>query len=103
MLTFDDPYQKIVGMSRFMWIDKVLQLPCCPVLRCDEHQDSGFVTMLSTFDYKGLQIRNAEGVWKDVENRPGSLVVNIGILFSKITGGMLKATPHRVVDYGGRR
>jgi len=59
--------------------------------------------MLETFDYKGLQIRNSEGVWSDVEHRPGSMIVNIGILFSKITGGILKATPHRVVDYGGDR
>ncbi|XP_047737586.1 2-oxoglutarate-dependent dioxygenase tropC-like isoform X2 [Hyalella azteca] len=73
------------------------------VLQCDEHQDSGFVTMLETFGYPGLQLQTAEGTWQDVEYRKGSLIVNIGLLLSKISGGLIKATHHRVVDCGAER
>lgn len=79
-------------------------LPACAlkddiVLQCDEHQDSGFVTMLETFTYGGLQ-REANGVWIDVTSRPGALTVNLGLLLSRLTGGVVKATKHRVLDLG---
>ncbi|XP_041365763.1 2-oxoglutarate-dependent dioxygenase citB-like [Gigantopelta aegis] len=68
------------------------------VLSCSEHTDSGFVTLLATFDYPGLQIKSSGGQWYEVPPRPGSLVVNIGDILSQMTGGRLKATRHRVVD-----
>ncbi|XP_041365536.1 2-oxoglutarate-dependent dioxygenase citB-like isoform X2 [Gigantopelta aegis] len=68
------------------------------VLSCYEHTDTGFVTLLATFDYTGLQIQSSDGQWYDVPPRPGSLIVNIGDVLSQMTGGRLKATRHRVVD-----
>ncbi|KAF2362019.1 Non-hem dioxygenase N-terminal domain [Trinorchestia longiramus] len=73
------------------------------VLQCDEHQDSGFVTMLETFGYPGLQLQNQDGTWQDVEYRRGSFIVNLGLLLSKISGGIIKATRHRVLDCGKER
>ncbi|XP_046566875.1 2-oxoglutarate-dependent dioxygenase 33-like [Haliotis rubra] len=68
------------------------------VLCCSEHSDSGFVTLLSTFHYRGLQIRNQNDKWVDVEPRPNSLVMNIGDILSKTSNGRFKATRHRVVE-----
>ncbi|XP_071119460.1 probable iron/ascorbate oxidoreductase DDB_G0283291 [Haliotis cracherodii] len=68
------------------------------VLCCSEHSDSGFVTLLTTFHYRGLQIRNQHGEWVDVEPRPNSLVMNIGDILSKTSNGRFKATRHRVVE-----
>ncbi|XP_071119193.1 isopenicillin N synthase-like [Haliotis cracherodii] len=68
------------------------------VLCCSEHSDSGFVTLLATFHYRGLQIRNQHGEWVDVEPRPNSLVMNIGDILSKTSNGRFKATRHRVVE-----
>ncbi|CAL4175397.1 unnamed protein product [Meganyctiphanes norvegica] len=73
------------------------------VVQCGGHRDSGFFTLVSTFDYPGLQIQLEDGKWLDVPSRPGAMVVNIGILLSRISGGVLKATTHRVVDFGGHR
>ncbi|XP_046365943.2 2-oxoglutarate-dependent dioxygenase 33-like [Haliotis rufescens] len=70
------------------------------VLCCSEHSDSGFVTLLATFHYRGLQIRNQHDKWVDVEPRPNSLVMNIGDILSKTSNGRFKATRHRVVETG---
>ncbi|CEM26286.1 unnamed protein product [Vitrella brassicaformis CCMP3155] len=69
-----------------------------PVLHCSEHTDSGFLTILATFDFKGLQILTGDGRWVDVPPRPDVLVVNIGDTLAKLSGGRFKATRHRVVD-----
>ncbi|XP_076029600.1 uncharacterized protein LOC143018236 [Oratosquilla oratoria] len=72
------------------------------MLQCDEHQDSGFLTMVSTFHYPGLQILK-DDKWVSVAPRPGAMVVNIGILLATISGHKLKATYHRVIDFGSDR
>ena len=70
-----------------------------PTFTCEEHIDTVFVTLLVTFSYPGLEIlRN--GTWMSVAPRPGSLVVNVGDLMSKVTKGQFKATYHRVRDTG---
>ena len=72
-------------------------------LTCEEHFDSTFVTLLATCSYEGLEILMEDGVWLPVEPRPGSLVVNIGDLLSRLTGRRFKATQHRVQDIGKDR
>ena len=70
---------------------------------CEEHTDSGFLTLLITFSYPGLEILREDGQWMGVAPRPGSLVVNIGNLLSRLTGGRFKSTYHRVRDTGIER
>lgn len=70
------------------------------VLTTPAHTDSTFLTLLATFGYKGLELVTADGNWAAVEPRPGSLVMNIGDVFSRMMGGRFKATCHRVVDIG---
>ena len=73
------------------------------VLHCGGHTDTPFFTLLSTFDYGGLQILDNNDQWLDVPVRRNSLVVNIGDVLSKVTNRKLKATTHRVVDMGIQR
>lgn len=63
--------------------------------RCKEHSDYGTITLLSTDGVSGLELFH-EGKWMPVPYIPGTLVVNIGSLLSNWTGGVLKATLHRV-------
>ena len=72
------------------------------VLTCLEHTDTNFVTLLSTFCYKGLQILQHDGSWADVEVGPDCLVMNAGDALVKATG-RFKATRHRVIDHGEDR
>lgn len=74
-----------------------------PVFTCEEHFDSTFVTLLVTFSYPGLEVLRENGEWLGVDPRPGSLVVNIGDLLSRMTNRRFKATMHRVRDVGGDR
>ena len=69
---------------------------------CEEHIDTVFVTILVTFSYGGLEILR-DGSWVSVAPCPGSLVVNVGDLMSKVTKGKFKATYHRVRDTGSDR
>jgi len=70
------------------------------VICTGEHSDTGFVTLLATFNYAGLEIRHGErpGEWLAVPERPQSLVMNIGDMLSEMSGGRFKATKHRVLD-----
>ena len=70
---------------------------------CEEHTDSAFVTLLVTFSYQGLEILREDGQWMSVVPRPGSLIVNIGDLLSRITNRRFKSTYHRVRDTGIER
>ena len=67
-----------------------------------DHTDSGFVTILSTFGYPGLQVLH-EGKFWSVKSEPNSLVVNLGDTLAKLTNNQLKSTRHRVLDIGVER
>jgi len=62
------------------------------------HTDSNFLTLLVTFDYKGLEVMMPDDMWAAVEPRPKSVVMNIGDVFSRMMGGRFKATRHRVME-----
>ena len=68
-------------------------------LCCTEHTDAGFVTLVSTLGYPGLQIE-IDNEWKSVKPIKDQIIVNLGDLLSDITNGKLHAARHRVVDIG---
>ncbi|XP_033753062.1 2-oxoglutarate-dependent dioxygenase citB-like [Pecten maximus] len=64
------------------------------------HTDSGFLALLSTFSFPGLEYLSPSGKWTPITPRPDSLILNIGDLFSSMVGGRFKATCHRIIDIG---
>ena len=72
-------------------------------LTTPEHADSGFLTLLSTFGFPGLQVQMPDGLYRSVKPEKNHLVVNLGTVFSKVTNYKLKATMHRVLDIGKER
>lgn len=68
-----------------------------------EHIDKNFMTLLTRFDYGGLEFKTIDGSWAEVDPRPKSLVMNIGDIFSRMMDGRLKARTHRVIDIGTDR
>ncbi|KAI0521384.1 2OG-Fe(II) oxygenase superfamily protein [Xylaria bambusicola] len=66
------------------------------------HKDSSgwwtFLLQASPPEVKGLQVLNKSGSWIDVPVEPGTFVVNIGQAFEVVTGGVCKATTHRVLS-----
>ncbi|XP_060066223.1 uncharacterized protein LOC132546522 [Ylistrum balloti] len=73
------------------------------VITTPEHTDTGFMTLLATFGYSGLEVMTTDGHWVAVAPRTNSLVMNIGDVFSRMLGGRFRATRHRVVDIGEDR
>jgi isopenicillin N synthase-like dioxygenase len=66
------------------------------------HTDSGAFTMLAQDAVGGLEILNRDGEWIRVPPIPGTYVVNLGEMMKVWSGGVLLATPHRVVNRSGR-
>ena len=71
-------------------------------LTTPEHSDSGFLTILNTFGYPGLQAQ-IEGKYRSIEPIENTLVINQGDTFAKMTNYKVKATSHRVLDIGKER
>ena len=57
--------------------DQKLDDPRLQKLTAPEHRDSGFITLLSTFMYPGLQVEY-DGKFRDVKGAKNAIVVNLG-------------------------
>ncbi|MGB0505857.1 MAG: isopenicillin N synthase family dioxygenase [Pikeienuella sp.] len=66
------------------------------------HIDSGFVTLLVQDGVSGLQVKTPDG-WINAPPVEGAMVVNFGKLLQQWSGGVIRATPHRVVSNGDER
>ncbi|KAE8444028.1 hypothetical protein EG329_001157 [Mollisiaceae sp. DMI_Dod_QoI] len=80
---------------------RLLHYPPVPAERqqelvCTPHTDSGILTLLHQDPTGGLEVRNSKGAWIPAPYVPGSMVVNIGDLMAKVSGGRWVATFHRV-------
>lgn len=71
-------------------------------LTAPEHRDSGFITLLTTFMYPGLQVEY-DGKFRDVKGMKNAIVVNLGATLQRISNFKIKATMHRVLDIGRDR
>lgn len=65
-----------------------------------EHTDYGLLTLLAQDEKGGLEIRTRHG-WLQAPPMPGALIVNIGDMLDRLTGGGWQSTPHRVVNTSG--
>jgi isopenicillin N synthase-like dioxygenase len=66
-----------------------------------EHTDYGVLTILRQDDVGGLQVRSRSG-WVAAPPIPGSFICNIGDMLDRMTRGIYRSTPHRVLNTAGR-
>lgn len=62
------------------------------------HCDWSWLTCLLQDDVGGLEAQDQSGSWHKVHPLKGSLVVNTGELLEVETGGLLRSSPHRVIN-----
>lgn len=67
-------------------------------VRAAEHEDINLITLLPEATTSGLEILTRDGRWLAVETPKGHLVVDSGDMLARITGGLVPATTHRVVN-----
>lgn len=75
--------------------------PYCPqpdlTVGITSHTDPGVVTVLVQNEVGGLQVKNGENDWVDVEPVPGALVINIGDILQIMSNDEYKSVEHRVL------
>ena len=62
-----------------------------------EHTDYGLLTMLRQDDTGGLQVKSRSR-WIDAPPIPESFICNIGDMLDRLTRGIYRSTPHRVLN-----
>ena len=68
------------------------------------HRDAGVLTLLLAEPGSGgLQVREPDAEFIDVDPLPGAFIVNIGEMLEIASGGYLRATEHRVLIGGAER
>lgn len=73
-----------------------------PQLVAGRHTDGCALSLLWQRE-PGLQAQAPDGRWQSIPRLPNSVSLHLGDVFESLTGGRLKATPHRVLDGGGER
>lgn len=66
-----------------------------------EHTDYGLLTILKQDEIGGLQVKSG-GEWIDAPPIENSFICNIGDMLDRMTGGVYKSTPHRVLNISGK-
>lgn len=62
-----------------------------------EHTDYGLLTILRQDDTGGLQVKSRSR-WIDAPPIPGLFLCNIGDMLERLTRGVYRSTPHRVIN-----
>lgn len=72
-------------------------------VRAAAHEDINVITLLLGAEEAGLQALTRAGDWVDIQPPDGALVVNVGDMLQRYTGGLLPSTTHRVVNPAAER
>jgi len=70
-------------------------------IRAAAHEDINLITLLPAATAPGLQVKDLQGNWHDVECNPGDIVINAGDMLQEATGGYYISTTHRVMNPSG--
>lgn len=99
---FDHYLRGSVSTLRYLHYPAIFESSPQQNLCCTPHTDSGILTLLHQDSTGGLEVLNPDGRWVDAPYVPGSLVVNIGDLMARVSGGRFRATRHRVRSSPGK-
>lgn len=67
-------------------------------LRAAPHEDINLITILPAATAAGLQLKDRDGTWLDVEGKPGELIVDAGDMLARACNDVIPSTTHQVVN-----
>lgn len=67
-------------------------------LRAAPHGDINLITILPAATASGLQLKDRDGKWLDVNAEPGTLIVDAGDMLSRICNEVIPSTIHQVIN-----
>ncbi len=67
-------------------------------VRAAAHEDINFITILPAATASGLQLKDRDGQWLDVDSEPDTLIVDVGDMLARLTNDVLPSTTHRVIN-----
>jgi isopenicillin N synthase-like dioxygenase len=67
-------------------------------LRAAPHEDINFITLLPSATAGGLQLKDRDGRWLNVDAAPGTLIVDAGDMLARLTNDVIPSTTHQVVN-----
>lgn len=67
-------------------------------IRAAAHEDINLITLLPAATAPGLQVKDLNGHWHDVDCDPGSIAINAGDMLQMATGGYYISTTHQVIN-----
>lgn len=67
-------------------------------LRAAPHEDINLITILPAATATGLQLKDRDGSWLDVDGKPGELIVDAGDMLSRVCNDVIPSTTHQVVN-----
>lgn len=67
-------------------------------VRAAAHEDINFITILPAATTSGLQLKDRDGSWLDIESDYGALIVDAGDMLARITNDIIPSTTHRVIN-----
>lgn len=70
-------------------------------LRAAPHEDINLITILPAATATGLQLKDRDGTWLEVQGQPGELIVDAGDMLSRATNDVIPSTTHQVVNTAG--
>jgi len=70
-------------------------------VRAAAHEDINLLTVLPASTRPGLELLTRDGEWVSLETLADAMICDTGDMMQRVTGGMLPATTHRVVNPEG--
>lgn len=67
-------------------------------LRAAPHEDINFITILPAATASGLQLKERDGTWLDVDCEPDTLIVDAGDMLARLTNDVIPSTTHQVIN-----
>ena len=67
-------------------------------LRAAPHEDINLITILVAATTSGLQLKDRDGKWLDVNPPKNSLIVDAGDMLARITNDVIPSTTHQVIN-----